>query len=149
MAAFEQAVRQEIKRLARREIKRQVTPLLTALRRQKHALVALKTALDALAQKRAEAGPALSAGAPIAAVTAADMKKARFSAFLVKRLRARLELSRELFGSLLGVSAISVMSWEQGSNRPREASQKAIVAVRKMSKRQVKQLLAAKRSVWQ
>jgi DNA-binding transcriptional regulator YiaG len=40
-------------------------------------------------------------------------------------------------GILLGVSAQTVYSWETGKSRPRQQQMAAIVAIRKMGKREV------------
>jgi len=49
-----------------------------------------------------------------------DGAGARFSARSVKAQRARLGLSAKDFGRLVGVSALTVHSWESGKSRPRK-----------------------------
>ena len=44
----------------------------------------------------------------VPAVSDKDMKKARFSGALIKKLRTRLGLSQEAFGKLIGVTGLTL-----------------------------------------
>lgn len=57
-------------------------------------------------------------------------------------MRARLDLSAEDFGRLVGVSSQSVYNWEQEKSRPRPAQVAAIAAVRTIGKREALARLA-------
>jgi len=48
-----------------------------------------------------------------------EVKGVRFSARSVRAQRARLGLSAKDFGGLVGVSALTIYSWESGKSRPR------------------------------
>ena len=80
---------------------------------------------------------AKSLGAPDA-----EVEKARFSPRLVKTLRTRLDLSQADLAKLVGVSSSAVATWEQGRSRPTGARRAAIVALRKLGRRDVKRMLA-------
>jgi len=60
----------------------------------------------------------------------------RFSARSVKAQRNRLKLSAEDYGKLVGVSTLTIYSWEQGKSRPRKAQLARLVAVRGIGKRE-------------
>jgi transcriptional regulator with XRE-family HTH domain len=70
--------------------------------------------------------------------------RARITSGLVRKLRARLALTQAQLASLLGVSAAAVQSWEQNIARPAGANKASLIALRKMGKREVARLLAAK-----
>ena len=66
----------------------------------------------------------------------ADLDGARFSARSVKAQRRRLKLSAADYGKLVGVSALSVYSWESGKSRPRKRQFTRLVAVRGLGRRE-------------
>ena len=108
----------KIRRLARREIRAQTQKTrrltaqhrrdLAALKRQVAALARAVAFLEKQEQRRVASPPAPQ-----------EVKGVRFSARSVKAQRARLGLSAKDFGRLVGVSALSVYSWESGKSRPR------------------------------
>lgn len=65
-----------------------------------------------------------------------EVEKARLSPRLFLAQRKRLGLSREAFAMLLGVSAGSVFSWETGRSKPRNLAKAALVAIRKLGRRE-------------
>ena len=71
------------------------------------------------------------------------MAHARLSPRLIRVGRARLGLSREGFAKLVGVSAGAVVAWEGGHSKPREEARKALIAVRKLGKREARWRLEA------
>lgn len=73
--------------------------------------------------------------------TEAEVKHARISPRLILVQRRRLGLSRDKFGKLLRVSGQSVLAWEGGRAKPREAAKAALVAVRKLGKREARERL--------
>ncbi|MDE2425924.1 MAG: helix-turn-helix domain-containing protein [Elusimicrobia bacterium] len=67
-----------------------------------------------------------------------ELEHARLSPRLIRAQRARLGLSREAFATLLGVSAGAVQTWEGGQSRPGEQARAALVAIRKLGKREAR-----------
>jgi DNA-binding transcriptional regulator YiaG len=65
----------------------------------------------------------------------------RFSARSVKAQRKRLGLSAEKYAKLVGVSSLTIYSWEAGKTKPRKAQLDALVAVRGIGKREAMQRL--------
>lgn len=141
MSTLEQTLKAEIARIARREVKRAIAPLQGAMRKQRQQIVAMKRAMLA----RAAQGHTTGLGVP--RVTDEEMKKARFSGRLVQKLRRRLGLSRKQLAQLAGVSQFSVIGWERGDFRPRGANRQALIALRKISARVAKKMLAEKKSI--
>jgi len=141
MSTWEQTLKAEIARIARREVKKAVAPLHEALRKQRQQVLALKRAMQAREVQVRGAAPAGPA------VTDEDVKKARFSGRLIQKLRARLGLSRKEFGQLAGVSPFSVVGWEHDDFRPKGANRQALIALRKITARDAKKLLAENKTI--
>jgi DNA-binding transcriptional regulator YiaG len=124
-----------IRRLARREIRaqtrktRRLTTLhrrdLAALKRQVAILARTVAFLEKQEKRRVASQPA-----------APEAKGVRFSARSAKAQRARLGLSAKNFGRLIGVTALTVYSWESGKSRPRAQQVAALGAVRHLGKRE-------------
>jgi DNA-binding transcriptional regulator YiaG len=64
------------------------------------------------------------------------VEKVRFSPRSVLAQRKRLKLSAADYGKLVGVSGLTIYSWEHGHRRPRKAQLAALVAVRGIGKRE-------------
>ena len=135
-------LKDEIRRLARREINQQIGKTrkaavqyrkdITALRRQlseqEKELVRLKRDIR---QQQSET-PAKDD--PLGGI--------RFSSRSVKAQRRRLGLSAADYGRLVGVAGLTVYNWEHNKARPRQAQLAALVAIRNIGKREAVQRLA-------
>jgi DNA-binding transcriptional regulator YiaG len=133
MPNFATALKQEICRLARREIKAQATPTRQAIVQYRHEIARLKRQIrdqqrrmDLLEMKRkaretGESGNGLMTGL-------------RFSSRSVKAQRRRLGLSAEEYGKLIGVSGLTIYNWEHGRTRPRAAQFETLTAIRGISR---------------
>lgn len=141
MANIGQVLRDEIVRLCRREIRRQLSGLqrasrahrrnLAVIKRQQAALARLANELTKRHQKHVDSAK-IEPPAPL-----------RFRADGFRALRKRLGLSAEQMGRLLGVSGQSVYAWEQRRSTPRQAQLTAIAAARSMGKREALARLAS------
>jgi DNA-binding transcriptional regulator YiaG len=130
-----------IRRVARREIRGQTQKTrrltaqhrrdLAAMKRQVAALARTVAFLEKQEQRRAASPPPLSQ----------EVKGVRFSARSVKAQRAHLSLSAKDFGRLVGVSALTIYSWESGKSRPRKKQLAGLAAVRRLGKREARQRL--------
>ena len=60
----------------------------------------------------------------------------RFSPRWLKVHRERLGLSAADYGKLVGVSSLTIYNWEHGKSRPRQEQLAALVAVRGIGKRE-------------
>jgi len=142
MGKLEEVLRSEILRLARKEMRAACVPLAKEVRELKRTVRELSRALAALGTQEGEGGEA-----PVVAKLEADPKdveKARFSPGLCRKLRKRLAITQGQLAALIDVSPTTVAFWEQGRNRPTDASLSALVALRKCGRRDVKRLLEAK-----
>jgi DNA-binding transcriptional regulator YiaG len=70
-----------------------------------------------------------------------EAKGVRFSARSVKAQRAHLGLSAKDFGRLVGVSALTIYSWESGKSRPRAKQLAGLAPIRRLGKREARQRL--------
>lgn len=139
MANIASLLKDEITRLARKELKRETENLKKASAHYRSEIAALKRRAASLEQQLTHyQRAAKNAGAE--AQPAAE-KKARFTAKGFKSLRQRLGLTAEQTGILLGVSAQTVYSWEAGNSSPREKQFSRIVMLRGMGKRDVNSIL--------
>jgi DNA-binding transcriptional regulator YiaG len=70
------------------------------------------------------------------AVEEDELEGVRYSARSVRAQRKRLGLSAADYGKLVGVSGLTIYSWEHGKARPRKAQIAGLVAVRGIGKRE-------------
>jgi DNA-binding transcriptional regulator YiaG len=134
-------LKDEIARIARKEVRRETAGLKKATTSYRSEIAALKRRAQSLerALKRALRG---SRAAPAAARAAADEAddggpSLRFRPKGLASLRARLGISANDAGKLLGVSGQSIYLWESGRARPSRARLAEIAALRKRGKREV------------
>ncbi len=139
------ALRNEIVRLARKELRQETQSMKKALAAHRSEIAALKRRLLELEkalrrQGRARRGDADGAEA---AAAAAGGNRLRFSAKGLAAQRKRLGLSASDFGRLVGASGQSIYNWESGEIRPRAAQLASIAAVRTLGKREAAARLEA------
>ena len=144
MGKMETAIRDEIGRLTRREIRKAVQPLLKERARLRGQITDLKKTVTSLQKQVAPLVRDQQARRSTLQATDQEAQKARFSPGLIRKLRKRLGLSQEELGLLVDVTLGAVAAWEQGRSRPRAASRSAMVALRKLGKRQARDLLDLK-----
>jgi len=126
-------LKQEIGRLARREIKQQTASLHKAAAIYRRDIAALKRHVAALERKTKAQDKVLEKTIPVVAEPDTAL---RFRADGFKTLRKKLGLSAEQIAKLLGVSGQSVYAWETKRSSPRRAQLPAIAALRKLGKRE-------------
>lgn len=131
----------EIVRLSNKTVRQHLEPVKTASATHRRQIAALKRQMQALERELAKLRRSAGAARP-QAEPAAESTKNRFVAKGLRSLRARLGLSAEEFGKLVGVSAQSVYNWEQERARPRPSQVSAIAALRSVGKREAMARLA-------
>lgn len=139
MPNFATALKAEVTRLTRKELKLQVEPLRKLVGEQRKLIATLRADVARL-QKGIASGDRKAVA--VQRAEDAPATRARFSAGGLKKLRTRLGLTRDVFGVLLGVSGQAIYMWENGQSRPRAESVQKIAIARGMTKRQVEDLLA-------
>jgi DNA-binding transcriptional regulator YiaG len=135
------ALKTEIQRVARKEIRAQTEQLRKASSQYRRDIAALKRQLAAL-QRGAKLGRK-PVQRPDASPTVEDGTSKRFSAKGLRSHRTRLGLSAREAGKLLGVSAQSVNNWEERKAVPRAAQIELIAALRAMGKREARERIDA------
>lgn len=133
---FAGVLRSEISRLARKELKAETDAIKKASARYRTEIAALKREVGELRRQVKELSRA-SVRQPAKMEEAADQPvRIRYSAKGLAAQRQRLGLSAEKFGKLVGVSGQTIYLWESEKTKPRNLQLQAIVAVRKMGKRE-------------
>jgi len=145
MANLGPLLKQEISRLARREVRVQIAALHRASAGYRRDIAALKRRNAALERMVKTLAKSADRSAP-RATPDENVEKLRFRADGFKSMRAKLGLSAEQMASLLGVSFQSVYGWEHGRTVPRRSQLPAIAAVRSMGKREAHRRLAEMKS---
>jgi DNA-binding transcriptional regulator YiaG len=136
MANIASVLKSEIARLARREIKAEITPLKKAASQYRSSIAALKRQIQDL--ERQLRRKSRSAPGSDSAEDGGEQEgvRRRFRAGGLASHRRKLGLSAEDYGALVGVSGQSIYKWEQGEVRPRAAQLQALAAVRGIGKRE-------------
>ncbi|MCJ0762274.1 helix-turn-helix transcriptional regulator [Variovorax sp. CYS-02] len=128
------ALKEEIARVARKEVRSETQKLKKASVQHRTDIAALKRRVQALEQQVARLRKAAEKRTA-AATTEQPASVIRFSAKGLATQRQRLGLSAAEMGALLGVSGQSVYKWEDGKTRPRASQMPAIASLRGLGKR--------------
>ena len=141
MADLANALKDEIRRLARKEIKAETGATKQAVAQYRREIASLKRQLqkqekkiaflEKQERKRLEEPPANEEA----------VENIRFSARSVAAQRKRLGLSAADYAKLVGVSAVTIYSWEAGKTRPRQEQLAALVAIRGIGKKEAQKRL--------
>ena len=129
---------EEVRRLAKKEVKAATAPLFKVLAEQRKTISELKKRVAVLEKAGEKNVPADN---PVAA--AEQEVKLRLNAAGISRIRNKLELTQSDFAKLLGVSTHTVSIWEQDKSSPRKDAKAAICALRTIGKRELKKRLEA------
>ena len=141
MGKIEAVMKSEVTRLARKEARVAVAPLAGETRRLRKRVSELTQAVGEL-RRQARQGARLASMQPQATATGTPAAgQSRLSGGLIKKLRKRLGVSQSQLAALVGVSTVAIQFWESGRTRPNEQNRAAVVALRKLGRRDVKLLL--------
>ena len=119
-------------------------PLARDVRRLKRTVSALRKTVAVLARLGTEWQTERQAQRAKLVVVPEEVKAARVSPRLIKKLRARLGITQGELATLVGVSGSAVGAWEYGKAKPEGHNREALVALRKLGRREVRGILAAK-----
>ena len=142
MAKLEAAIKESIARGARRQIRVAVIPLRREVARLRRRVAELQGSLTTLQRSAAGWRHIIEAAPRVPPVSEQEAKSARLSPRLIQSLRKRLGLSQTALARLVGVSGPAVAHWEAGNSAPKGQHRAAVVGLRKVRKRDVKELLA-------
>ena len=136
MANLAAALKDEIRRLARKEIKAQTGATKQTVARYRREIAKVKRQLAAQEKKIAFLETQEKKRLEMPQATEEPAEGVRFSARSVKSQRERLGLSATDYARLVGVSPLTIYNWEHGKARPRKEQLSALVAVRGIGKRE-------------
>ena len=140
---------EEIRRLARKEIRAQGADSKQSGSKQRSEIAELKRRLNDLEKRlaKAEKQSGKSAGrGPAKAAASSDNgsgRRPRFSPKWVSKHREKLGLSAAEYGKLAGVSALTIYNWEKGASTPRERQLNLWGEIRTLGKREARKRLDA------
>ncbi len=135
MSKLANALKDEILRLARKEIKGQIGSTKQASSQHRRDIAQLKRQVHVLSTQVAylERQERKRIAKPVSETTA---KGRRFSPNGLKTHRSKVDLSAADYAELVGVSAQTIYNWEAGKSKPRPQQLAALVAVKGMGKRE-------------
>jgi DNA-binding transcriptional regulator YiaG len=136
MANIATVLKEEITRLARKEVRRQTEVLRKASSQHRKYIAALKQRVSEL-QREVTALEKQAPKQPASMSASTDKKSTRFSAKGLRSHRSRLGLSAAAYGKLIGVTGQTVYKWENEAVRPRAQQVEALAAIRGMGKKEV------------
>jgi len=130
------ALKEEIRRLARKEIRAQVSTTKRAAAQHRREIAQLKRLFKQ--QEKKLQSLALQGQQVSTEPRSLDdsMQGVRFSSRSVRAQRQRLGLSAEDYGRLVGVSGQTIYHWELSKSRPRRSQMAGLVAVRRLGRRE-------------
>ena len=139
-------LKEEISKIARKEVQGQVRELVKTVREQRDAIARLEKQIGSAKAKAATKPAAKQAAAKPAAKASkapADdkRKQPRIAPDTIKKHRKRLKLSQAELGKLLNVSTNTVLRWEAGTSKPRSKHLPRLSQLRTISLRELKQQL--------
>ena len=128
-------LKEEIRRLARKEVRKNTGVVRKATAQYRRDIAALKRQVGQQARAigflQKQEQRRLGTKPPVALA-----RKARFSAKGLASHRKRLDLSAKDYSRLVGVSELTIYNWEQGKSRPRVKQLAGLVSVRGLGKRE-------------
>ena len=139
MPNIQQFLSDEIRRLARKEVKLMLDPLQARMSEMRKTIAELRRQIKAQ-EKNVREPARIDDAVP-------KERPVRISGERIAKLRTKLKLTQAEFADLIGVNRISVSHWELGKNIPGEAQKRKIAAVRDMGKRELKKILEEKKNV--
>jgi DNA-binding transcriptional regulator YiaG len=143
LGKIESTIKSEIQRLAKHEVRTTFRPLRKEVWGMKVKLSNLLKGFGALNRLAKEISKAKSAEPKLAA-SPEEVKASRITPERIRRLRMKLGISMRELGILTGATVGAVLSWEKGKFKPRGEKKAALVALRKVRKRDVKKMLVEK-----
>src|SRR4051794_22351513 len=138
MSNIASVLKEEISRVARKEIRRETASLKKSATTYRSEIAALKRRVQELERQLRRASGGGQPAAPAAANEDSVAPGTRFSAKSMASQRRRLGLSAAECGLLIGAVGLQL---EEGKARPRAQHLPAIIALRKLGRRQANEIL--------
>ncbi|MBW4049488.1 MAG: hypothetical protein HIU89_16690 [Proteobacteria bacterium] len=132
MSSVAKALKDEITRLARKEVRSQIELVRKAAANQRHQIAELRRTVGELQREIKLLGRSRTTVKPVDA----SEKPTRFVAKGLRSLCERLGLSPEDLGVLAGVSGQSIRNWIQQKSSPGKEHRAALISLRSLGKRE-------------
>jgi DNA-binding transcriptional regulator YiaG len=129
------ALKAEIARIARKEIRAEADALKRSSAQHRRSIAALRKQVESLEKALRRASKTKTARSENDTQTDSTPAR-RFSPARLAAHRAKLRLSAAEYGRLVGVSGQTIYKWEQGNARPRRSQLESIATVRGFGLRQ-------------
>ena len=142
MADLKSMMNDEIRRLARKEIKAAVLPLQQTVAAQKKIIAELVKRVKVLEGFAPQ--PIAPEVTEKSEAESAAIAKLRISADAIRKIREKRGLTQLQMARLLDVNQFTISNWEQGKNKPRRGQKESLAALRKMGKREFLALAQSK-----
>ena len=142
MSDFKQIFSDEIRRLARKEVKAALEPLTKSLAVQRQTIVELRRQLKAMEKATGYAAPAAPEKAPEIPSDGKNVVR-RITDKRIVDMRTKMKLSQAQFAALLNVSLSTIVNWEKGKRVPRPAQKEKLAGLRLLGKREIAKRLEA------
>ncbi len=142
MANYQTSFRQEVRRIARKEIRSELKSTKQAVSRYRSEIAALKRkhkelerlikALQSREEKKSQA----------ASADVEQPKRRRYSVGSLKSQRKKSGLSQANYAKLVGVSTATILSWERGKTKPDDKRFQKLVSLRGISKKEAQKRIS-------
>lgn len=130
-------LKEEIVRLARKEIRRQTNVLRKASVQYRKDIAEMKRRVSNLQRKVTPLEKQVLKNVPSLAAEV-DAEHVRFTAKGLRSQRKRIGLSAANYGKLIGVTDQTIYNWERGQARPGKEQLVRIASLRRMGKREAR-----------
>ena len=135
MADIAGVLRDEISRLARKEVRRENNTLKKASAQYRRDIAELKRQASDLQSRVALLEKQVLSDLPTQ-TSESDAKRMRFTAKGLRSNRKRLGLSAADYGKLVGVGGQTIYNWENEASAPRKKHLPALASLRQIGKRE-------------
>ena len=140
MADVGKVLRDEMARLAKREIRAQTQPLTKQVRDLRRTVRDQRRRIEKLESEIARKQDRVGDGRIVAEVYEEDLD-IRISPASIRRHRERLGISQREVALLLDVSTLTVSNWETGKTAPRGQNRVGIAEMRRLGVREAQERL--------
>jgi len=134
-------INSEIIRLAKREVRKVSIPLKRDVRLLKNMISQVRKSVLSLERFAAQKQKELSKRKIQLEAPPEEIKQSRFSPRLIRSLRKKLRITQKELAVLAGVTVGAAHLWEMGKFRPKDNKMGVLVALRKLTRSDVKKLL--------
>jgi DNA-binding transcriptional regulator YiaG len=146
MPNLAQTLKQEISRIARKEVRDDIAALRKAVTAHRSEIAALKRTVKELGTQLRMAQKAVRRAAPVVVEHKDAGRPGRKPSFSAERLKAKrqaLGMNQVQMAQLLGISSLSLWKWESGQVTPRPSMLERYFAAMKMGKREAWKVIEA------